>query len=67
MLAKAVDALGDRLDDCESVAAQARAVRDYVESQAVDPRPSERTVRAFITAYRRPLAKTLARNRAKTR
>lgn len=58
-IAAAIDALGDTLEDCASVAAQARAVRTFLEEQRQpddEPAPGLSTIETFIAVYRRPRA-----------
>ena len=59
LIAQAIDELGDELDSTDSIAAQARLVRDMLaltwpadnERQV----PAPRTIEIFLTAYRRPI------------
>ena len=54
LLAGAIDALGVELDRTDSLAAQARLVREHIEATGEQP-PSQRKVETFLAVYRRPI------------
>jgi hypothetical protein len=64
LIASVIDELGEELDRCGSLAAQARLVLERIEAQRRPedpPAPRPRTVEIFIAAYRRPGTRKLPR------
>jgi hypothetical protein len=51
LIAQAIDELGEQLEERDSIAAQARLVRDHLTG---DDRPALRTIEIWLSTYRRP-------------